>query len=163
MQPMTSLAALPLKYRAFLRMYRYRHADWTPGAVLKKPLTAARVVAITSAGYYLRDQAPFHPSVRGGDPSYRVIPADADLSVLRIGNRSDAFDSSGIEADKNLALPLDRLHELARDRRIGAVALRHFSIQGSITAPARLVSRTAPEIAAALHEDDVDGALLVPV
>lgn len=160
---MATLDDLPLKYRAFMRLYRYRRVDWTPGAVLTKPLSEVRVAAITSAGYYPPDEPPFDPSIRGGDPSYRIVPARADLDALRIGNRSDAFDSSGIEADKNLALPLDRLRDLERDRLIGAVAPRHFSIMGSITAPGRLVSRTAPEIAAMLHEDRVEAVLLTPV
>ena len=42
-------------------------------------------------------------------------------------------------------------------------APRHISIMGSITAPGRLVSRTAPEIAALLRQDAVDAVLLVPV
>lgn len=160
---MANISDLPLKYRIFLRAYPYRRVDWSPGAVLRKPLSEARVAAMTSAGYYLPDQLPFDSSIRGGDTSCRVIPSHADVQALRIGNRSDAFDSSGMEADKNLALPLDRLHELERDRRIGAVAPRHISIMGSITAPGRLISRTAPEIATMLHDDRVDAVLLIPV
>ncbi|HWK30546.1 MAG TPA: glycine/sarcosine/betaine reductase selenoprotein B family protein, partial [Terriglobales bacterium] len=94
---------------------------------------------------------------------YRVIATPADVDALRIGNRSEAFDPSGIELDKNLAFPLDRLHELASDRSIGSAAPRHFSNMGSITAPGTLVSRTAPEITAMLRQDDVDAVLLVPV
>ena len=160
---MASLTDLSLKYRIFMRTYRYRQADWSPGAVLKKPLARARVAVVTTAGYYLPEQSPFDDSIRGGDYSYRVIPDGSDLSSLRIGNRSDAFDSSGIEADKNLALPLDRLHDLARTRQIGSVAPRHFSFMGSMTAPGRLVSRTGPEVAAMLREDEVDAVLLTPV
>ena len=160
---MAALTDLSLKYRAFMRMYRYRRVDWRPGSVLTKPLAAARVAAITSAGYYLPTQPPFDESVRGGDCSYRIIEQRADLHALRIGNRSDAFDPSGLEVDKNLALPLDRLHELVSERAIGEVAPRHFSIMGSITAPGKLVSRTAPEIAAMLRQDAVDAVLLVPV
>jgi D-proline reductase (dithiol) PrdB len=160
---MATLASLPLKYRAFMRLYRYRHIDWRPGSVLSKPLSAARVAGITSAGYYLPNQPPFDESLRGGDCSYRIINDHAEMDALRIGNRSDAFDSSGLELDKNLALPLDRLHELALERAIGGVAPRHFSIMGSITTPGRLVSQTAPEIAAMLRQDDVDAVLLVPV
>jgi D-proline reductase (dithiol) PrdB len=146
-----------------MRLYRYRHVDWRPGSRLSKPLAAARVAVITSAGYYLQDQAPFEASATGGDCSHRVIAASADVDTLRIGNRSDAFDSSGIELDKNLAFPLDRLRELALERQIGSAAARHFSIMGSITAPGRLVSQTAPAIAAMLRQDDVDAVLLVPV
>jgi D-proline reductase (dithiol) PrdB len=108
-------------------------------------------------------QPPFDESARGGDCSYRIIEQRADLHALRIDNRSDAFDPSGPELDKNLALPLDRLHELVSERAIGDVAPRHFSIMGSITAPGKLVSRTAPEIAAMLRQDAVDAVLLVPV
>jgi D-proline reductase (dithiol) PrdB len=158
-----TLADLSFTHRAFMRLYRYRHVDWRPGHVLDKPLSAACVAAITSAGYYLPGQAPFDQSEDGGDCSYRVIDSHADLATLHVGNRSEAFDSSGLELDKNLALPLDRLHELARERAIGCVAPRHISIMGSITAPGRLVSRTAPEIAALLRQDAVDAVLLVPV
>jgi D-proline reductase (dithiol) PrdB len=92
-----------------------------------------------------------------------VIPTDTDLTTLRIAHSSDAFDARGIEADRNLALPLDRLRELAAQRVIGSVAPRHFSFMGSITAPGRLIARTAPEAAAMLREDGVDAVLLTPV
>ena len=160
---MASLADLPLKYRLLMRIYRYRSVDWRPGASLKKPLSEARIAAITTAGYHTPDQPPFDESVRGGDVSFRMIPLDADLRSLRIAHRSDAFDYRGIEADKNLALPLDRLRELAQERRIGSVAPRHFSFMGSIPAPGRLVSGTAPEVVSLLRDDRVDGVLLTPV
>lgn len=160
---MATIRDLPLKYRVLLRAYRYRRVDWTPGSVLRKPLTEARLAVVTSAGFYLPDQPPFDTSIRGGDTSYRVIPAHADVQALRVGNRSDAFDPTGLETDKNLALPLDRLRELERDGEIGAVAPRHISIMGSITAPGRLISGTAPAIASLLRDDRVDAALLAPV
>jgi D-proline reductase (dithiol) PrdB len=160
---MASLSELPLKYRVLLRMYQYRRLDWAPGSVLRKPLATARIAVVTTAGLYLPNQPPFDETVRGGDYSYRVIRDDVDLSDLRIGQRSDAFDPSGSKADKNVALPLDRLHELARERVIGHLAPRHFSFMGSISAPGRLISETAPAVAAMLREDQVDGVLLTPV
>lgn len=160
---MASLSDLPLKYRLFIRTYRYRSVDWRPGAVLKTPLSEARIAAITTAAFHTPDQTPFDESIRGGDVSFRTIPLDADLRALGIAHRSDAFDHRGIEADRNLALPLDRLSELARERRVGSVAARHFSFMGSIPAPGRLVSETAPEVATLLGDDGVDGVLLTPV
>ena len=160
---MASLSDLPLKHRIFLRMYRYRRVDWTPGAVLSRPLSAARVAAITSAGYYLPDQPPFDDAIRGGDSSFRVIPDGSTLDYLRIAQRSEAFDRKGIEADKNLALPLDRLHELVEANVIGSVAPRHVSLMGSITAPGRLVAETAPALVAMLRQDEVHAVLLTPV
>ena len=127
---MATLADLSFRHRAFMRLYRYRQVDWRPSHALDKPLSAACVATITSAGYYLPGQPPFDQSADGGDCSYRVIDSQANLAALHVGNRSDAFDSSGLELDKNLALPLDRLHELAREHAICAVAPRHVSIMG---------------------------------
>jgi D-proline reductase (dithiol) PrdB len=85
------------------------------------------------------------------------------VSTLRIGQSSDAFDHSGIEADRNITLPLDRLRELIDAGIVGSSAPRHFSIMGSIIAPAKLINESAPEIARKLNEDQVDGVLLAPV
>jgi D-proline reductase (dithiol) PrdB len=160
---MAKFSDLKLRYRIFMETYRYRQFDWHPGAVLRKPLSQARIAVVTTAGLFLPDQAPFDASIRGGDYSFREIPLGTDLDALQIAHRSKAFDPSGIESDKNLALPLDRLRELATAARIGDVAPRHYSLMGSITAPARLVNITAPEIVRRLSEDRADGVLLTPV
>lgn len=160
---MAQLSDLKLRYRVFMKTYPYRQFDWRPGALLKKSLSQARIAVVTSAAFFRPDQAPFDQTIRGGDYSFREIPLETDLDTLQIGHRSDAFDHSGIESDKNLALPLDSLRELKAEGRIGDVAPRHYSLMGSISAPARLVSITAPEIAQRLAEDQVDGVLLTPV
>lgn len=160
---MASLSDLKLAYRLFLRAYPYRRVDWRPGAVLRKPLPEARVAVITTAGFYRAEDRPFNLSARGGDCSWRLIPVDTDLSALGIAHSSDAFDSKGIRADRNLALPLDRLKELAQRGRIGPAAPRHFSFMGSITAPGRLIANTAPEVAAMLIDDKADAVFLTPV
>lgn len=160
---MARLSDLRFKYRLYMQAYPYRHIDWRPGAQLLKPLPASKIAVMTSAAFYTADQKPFDPGVRGGDYSYREIPKNIALDTLRIGHKSDAFDHSGIERDKNLALPLDRLRELKRDGLIGEVAERHYSFMGSITAPGRLMQISAPEIARKLAEDQVDAVLLTPV
>lgn len=160
---MARLSDLKLKYRLYMQAYPYRHVDWRPGTHLQKALSASRIAVVTSAAFYSAGQASFDPSFAGGDYSYREIPEDTALETLRIGHKSDAFDHAGIESDKNLALPLDRLRELKQESLIGEAAKRHYSFMGSITAPARLVSVTAPEIARKLAEDGVDAVLLTPV
>lgn len=160
---MARLSDLPLKYRLAMRMYRHRSLDWRPGAVLDRPLSQARIAVVTTAAFHSPDQPAFDESRRGGDVSFRVIPVGTRLDDLCIAHRSDAFDHRGIEADKNVALPLDRLDELARDHRIGCVAPRHISFMGSIPAPGRLITGTAPEVARLLQSDGVDGVLLTPV
>lgn len=160
---MADLAAVPLPIRMFLAAYRWRRIDPVPWTPLARPLSASRVALVSSAGLVLPGQEPFDGSVLGGDPSFRVIPGDADPAVLIDTHRSDAFDHTGLRRDQNLAFPLDRLRELAGAGRIGEVAPRHLSFMGSITAPARLIRDSAPAAAGLLVEDRVDVALLVPV
>jgi D-proline reductase (dithiol) PrdB len=160
---MARISDLKLRYRILMRTYSYRSHDWRPGAVLEKHLEEARVAVVTTAAFHLPDQPAFDEAIKGGDTSYRVIPRDAALNTLKIAHKSDAFDASGIEADKNLALPLQDLEDMADERWIGSVSDRHYSFMGSLPAPGRLVSRTAPAVAASLKEDEVDAVFLTPV
>jgi D-proline reductase (dithiol) PrdB len=160
---MAKLSDLKLGYRIYMHAYRYRRLDWRPGATLRKPLSQSQIAVVTTAAFFRPDQAPFDESVRGGDYSFREIPVDMNLPALGIAHKSDAFDHRGIETDKNLALPLDRLRELTAEGKIGGVAPRHFSLMGSIPAPARLLTITAPEIVRRLSEDRTDAVLLTPV
>jgi D-proline reductase (dithiol) PrdB len=160
---MARIADLPLKYRLFMQAYPYRWIDWRPGTHLSKPLSTARLAMITTAGYFLPDQQPFDQSIRHDDCSFREIPWGTPIGDLRIGQSSDAFDHSGIEADRNLAFPLDRLRELVAEGKVGEAAPRHFSLMGSIAAPKRLMSESGPEIASKLAEDGADAVFLAPV
>jgi D-proline reductase (dithiol) PrdB len=160
---MANLSDLKLAYQVFMKAYPYRRVEWKPGSRLAKPLNKSSIAVVTTAAFFRPDQAAFDHSIRGGDCSYRCIPLETDLFTLAIAHRSDAFDSSGIHADPNLALPLDRLKCLAANGIIGEVAPRHFSFMGSIAAPRRLMKNTAPEVALALVQDRVDAVLLTPV
>ena len=160
---MAELSELKLSTQLFLRAYPWRRIDPIPFARPRRPLEECRVALVSSAGMALPDQRPFDETVRGGDWSWREIPGNTAVERLRETHRSESFDHAGIRADPNLAFPLDRLRELAAAGTIGAVAPRHASIMGSLTAPSRLIARTAPEIADAFAGDQVDVALLVPV
>jgi len=160
---MAHLDDLPLLVRAALRLYPWRRVDPVPCAVLTKPIAACCVALVTTAGLVPPRERPFDGSQRGGDFSFRLIPSGIDVQSLGEFHRSESFDHAGILADRNLAFPLDRLRELAAAGEIGAVAPRHLSFMGSITAPGRLVRQSAPEAASVLLADAVDVALLVPV
>jgi D-proline reductase (dithiol) PrdB len=160
---MASLSDLSLKHRLFMATYRYRTLDPVPFARPKKPLREALVALVTTGGTYLPSQAPFDVGMKGGDSSFREIPADADLAALGIAHKSDAFDQTGFRADRNLGLPLERLREMAALGEIGALNGRALSFMGSITAPGRLVKDAAPQAATLLLADGVDVALLVPL
>jgi D-proline reductase (dithiol) PrdB len=154
---------LPFKYRAFLAAYPWRRVDPVPFVPLRRGLAETRLALVSSAGLVPPGAAPFDDTVRGGDPSFREIPGDLDLTRLTEHHRSDAFDHSAIAADVNLAFPLDRLRERVRQGRLGGLAATHYSFMGSLTAVGRFVRDTAPEIARRLRAEAVDAALVVPV
>lgn len=159
---MAEFSELPLWPRLQMMAYRWRRAEpaWTTPAV---PLRDARVGVVTTAGLYRPGiDEPFR-RIPGGDYGFRILPAEADLDTLVVGQTSDAFDRGPVEADRNAVLPLDRLRTLASRGEIGSVAPRHVSFNGSISAPGRLVRTSAPEAARVFADDGVDIALLVPV
>ena len=160
---MASLSDLSLKNRLFMATYRYRALDPVPFARPRRRLQEARVALVTTGGVYLSSQDPFDCAVKGGDSSFREIPAEADVESLGIAHKSDAFDQTGFQADRNLGFPLDRLREMAATGEIGSLTGRALSFMGSITATGRLVKDTAPAAAALLEADGADVALLVPL
>ena len=160
---MAELGDLPLRIRAFLRVYQWRRIDPVPWSPMRKRLAESNVAVISTAGLVALGQPPFDNARRGGDPTFREIRDNTDVSKLIDTHRSESFDHHGIQVDPNLGLPLDRLHELRNEKVIGTANRRHFSFMGSITAPGRLIAESAPEVARKLVEDGVDVALLVPV
>jgi D-proline reductase (dithiol) PrdB len=157
------IAEFAFKHRLFLKTYRWRRIDPVPCTPLGKPLRECRVAIVSSAGLLLPGQQPFDTSLRQGDPSFREIPADTDVSAFVDMHRSETFDHAGMLADPNLAFPIDRMRELVERGRIGSLNRRHLSFMGGITAPGRLIKQTAPEAVHWLVDDGVDAALLIPV
>jgi D-proline reductase (dithiol) PrdB len=160
---MARLEDLKLSHRLFMKTYRFRSVDWSPGARLVKPLGEARLALVSTAGLHLPHQAAFDLAIKGGDASFRELANPVEVQKLRIAHRSSAFDQTGALEDRNLVFPLDRFRELVTRREVGSLNHRHFSFMGSITAPGRLISETAPQVAAELREDQVDAVFLVPV
>lgn len=146
-----------------MRTYAYRKVKGLAPSRLEKPLAEARIALVTTGALHLPSQPPFDDDIKGGDFSFREIPLDTDVATLGIAHRSKSFDPSGLEADRNVGFPLDRLRELAALGEIGPLNHRHPSFMGSITAPGRLTKETAPEAARLLAADGVEGALLVPL
>jgi D-proline reductase (dithiol) PrdB len=157
------LTDLPLHYRTFMRAYRWRRIEPLPFARPDVPLDRARLALVTSAGLTAPGDTPFDPKIKGGDSSYRWLPADVDPRLLVESHRSESWDHEGFARDPNVACPIERLRELDTAGVIGEINRRHASIMGSVTAPGRLIRDTAPAIAEALVADGVDVALLVPV
>ena len=160
---MVRIADMDLKLRLFMRGYPWRRLGEIAPAARTKLVAECRVALVSSAGLVAPGQAPYDSKVKGGDWSWRAIPAGVDVQSLTEHHRSDSWDHTGIEADRNMGMPIDRLRELAADGVIGEMAPRHVSVMGSITATGRFIRKTVPEIVEALTADEVDIALMVPV
>jgi D-proline reductase (dithiol) PrdB len=160
---MATLDELPLGLRLFMKTYPWRRIRPVPFIRPDLPVSRSRVALVSSAGFILPGQEPFDETVKGGDFTYRVLPSDADPRSLINTHRSESFDPSGIEADPNLGIPLERMRELADDGTIGEFSPRAYSVMGSITAPGRFIRESAPRIAEALRADAADAVLLVPL
>jgi D-proline reductase (dithiol) PrdB len=124
------------------------------------PLGRRRVAIVTTAGLHRRTDHPFAAGAGGMD--YRVIPGDTAADELSVSHVSVNFDRTGMQADWNVAFPLDRLKELARDTVIGSVAAFHYSFMGAIS-PVTKYEAKARELAALLRKDRVDAVVLSPV
>ena len=162
---MASYRDLKLSHQIFMQNYPFSHyaiAD-NPSVKLTKPLNECKFALVTTAGLRLEIDPPTdHYTL--GDLSFREIPNDiSDIRILLEEHKSSAFDHSGVQADKNLVLPIDRFRELVENKTIGSLNDRHFSFMGSIINPRKLIDEIAPQVAKLLTEDGVDCVFLTPV
>lgn len=154
--------------RSFRPLYEHPEPDgtdavWSP---FEKRLSDARIALLTSSGMYLANSQESFDLEREkaeptwGDPSLRVIPGirdDVALAHLHISH-------DDILADANIALPVDRMDELAERGVVGSVAPRNASVMGfqGISLDGWR-DDAAPKVIDLLHEDEVDGLILAPV
>ena len=138
-----------------------------PWARLTRALAHSRVALLSTAGLSMQGDTAFdmegeRRNPGWGDPTWRRLRADATSQTIQADHLH--IDTGYIRRDLNVALPLDRLRELAAEGVVGAMADTHYSIMGyqgnDMTV---LENESAPAIAAAMREEQVDLALLAPV
>ncbi|MEM7273949.1 MAG: glycine/sarcosine/betaine reductase selenoprotein B family protein [Actinomycetota bacterium] len=122
------------------------------------PLPEATVAIVSTCGMHRRDDPPFTP----GALDYRLIPRGVDWGDVVVSHISANFDRSGLADDPNVAMPLDRLEDLAAAGEIGGVSQWHYTFMGAHPRP-QMFEDTGTEVGRLLAEDGVDVALLVPI
>lgn len=137
-----------------------------PFTPLAKPLRECTVALLSSAGIARNDDRPFDQEGERrdpwwGDPSFRRIPLGTTEKDIRIYHLH--IDPKFGEEDLDVVLPMRRLAELAEEAVVGRPAATHYSTMGYILEPTELVEKTAPAIAACMHDEHVDVVVLVPV
>ena len=142
-----------LSHLAELACPTFETTPWADGV----PVEQSRVAIISTAGLQRRGDRPFEM----GSDDFRVIPGDTPARDLVMSHISTNFDRSGFQQDINVALPIDRLRELAAEGVIGSVADYHYSFMGA-TDPMRMQD-SVTRMVDLLKSDAVDTVLLVPI
>lgn len=137
---------------------------WTP---FVGPLSEAKLALLSTAGISMKDDEPFdmdfeRKNPTRGDSTFRRLGSEATSETI-VANHLH-IDTSYIERDLNVALPLDRVRELVSEGHLGSLAETHYSIMGFQGADtSRLENESAPAIAEILKSEEVDLVLLAPV
>lgn len=155
------------KYEQWVELIANNHHASNPRVVehqeftlLRRPLSESRVALVGSAGVHLDDQPAFHVETVAGDPTFRLLPDDLDLSRLRFTHTH--YDTASAQADPNVVFPLERLHEAVAAGRIGSASPMHIGMMGFNPDPTPIVEKTAPAVTEVLREAEVDVVVLVP-
>jgi D-proline reductase (dithiol) PrdB len=123
------------------------------------PLARSRVAIVTTAGLRGRDQPSFGLLE---DQSFRALAASTEGLVM--DHASPNFDRTGWLTDVNVVFPIDRLHELAAEGRIGSVASAHVSFVGAQQETLTTIRLdSGPAAAELLRRDGVDVVVLTGV
>jgi D-proline reductase (dithiol) PrdB len=135
--------------------------DSAPWATLAKPLAQSSIALLTTCGLYRADvHLPFAAWHDLGDTSFREIHVDTPPERLRIAHTH--YNHEHLQADLNVALPIDHFRRLAEAGTIGRLYPWAHSFMGYLPEPAQLVAESAPAVARRLKADAVDAAFLTP-
>ncbi|HEY3291840.1 MAG TPA: glycine/sarcosine/betaine reductase selenoprotein B family protein [Anaerolineae bacterium] len=152
--------------------WTYSDGPFTP---LRKPLSESKVALFTSSGHFVEghDPEPFGVSnmtqreaverideFTKSEPVLSVIPADTPIDQLRV--RHGGYDIRAAQIDPNVTFPLERMRELADEKRFGELDSNAYSFVGAC-AQTPLLKKSAPEWASHLKARNVEAAVLVPV
>jgi D-proline reductase (dithiol) PrdB len=158
---------LPPSLKGYFENMQVETPADVPWAPLTKPLREARIALVTTAGINVRGvEPPFdyereqsHPD--WGDPTYRMLSRDLRQDDVQSGHLH--INNDDINTDFNVALPVHRMLELEADGIIGSLAPTNYSFMGFQPNTTEWRERYAPEVAARMKDERVDGVLLTPV
>ncbi len=125
-----------------------------PFTPFKGKLEDAEICLVTTAAVRQADDRPFDTE---GDTSWRVISSEANASELRYDDTH--YDHGCVDRDLNCVFPIDRVRELAIERRLGGLTARHFSL-GFTQALRELRDRTIPALIREIDRERPGAVLL---
>lgn len=162
------------------QIHAYREpANWrydnAPFAALPKAVSELQVGLLTSTGHFVEGEDPEPLGVKEmsqEEATERIqdfIKAAPELSEIPLGTPKDqlrarhgGYDIRGVLADPNVALPLDRMVELEKERVVGTAVSPAYSFVGA-AAQRRLLSQCCPVWLNQFQQKKIEGMILVPV
>jgi hypothetical protein len=154
------------------KKFTYADGPFTP---YKKRLSDSRLALITSTGHFVAGNDPEPLGAKNMTqqeaiekimefvreaPQLSSLPVDTPEDRLRV--RHGGYDIRGVQADPNVAFPLQRLLELEHEGAIGLLIRQAYSFVGACSQK-RLLQQTGPQWVEIFKQQPVDVALLVPV
>lgn len=125
---------------------------WTP---VTKKVSEMTVAIATAAGVHHKDDKRFNLA---GDFTWRRVLDTMPSSELMVTH--GGYDNGDVVKDINCMFPIDRLHELAAEGFIKAVAPVHCCFMGGGGNQEKFRNETGPEIAKVLKEEGVDAVIM---
>ena len=154
-EPIGYMARTRRYYEAqgFEKPYTWAHFDEIPFTPLPKPVSESRLVLITTMALYDREASDVRHVESGSTQETPARLFGDDLSWDRTATHLE---------DRESYFPIDAMHELVRQGRVGALAER-FHCAPTEYSQRRTRQADAPEILKRCRQDGADIALLVPI
>jgi D-proline reductase (dithiol) PrdB len=154
-----SIRVTELMVRKYYPSFKFTIFSDTPVTPLSKPLNECKLALVTTGGLHLKIDPPFDFSIKEGDSSYRMIPADMNHRDILVSHKW--YDHKFITADINCVFPIDRMREYVSENRIGSLSEEHYSFMGHIYDTDKLMVN-AKKLGRHLTDLGVDIAFLTP-
>jgi len=125
-----------------------------PFTPFRGKLEETTICLVSTAAVRQKDDTPFQVE---GDATWRVISGEAEAKDLRYDDAH--YDHACVDRDLNFVFPIDRLRELARERRVAGLTERHFSL-GYSQALRELREKTIPALVREIDRERPGAVLL---
>lgn len=136
---------------------RNSEAPAGPGVTLSQ----SRLVLITTAGGYLRDeQEPYDAENDLGDYTMRTFPSSTAFDALAFAHTH--YDHRFVDEDPQVLVPLRHLEDMVAEGVIGELAPSVISCMGYQPNVLRVLDELIPLVIGQAKKEEVDAALLVP-
>jgi len=160
----TDFSFLPEKkqlfYEQMARSYRIKERQRnTPWTNFKEKLIESKIALISVCGAHLKSEKAF--TREPNDQNYTCQFIDINFDRDDLAFMALDWQTSEVEKDINVVLPIDRLVLLQKEGLIGKINEYLFSFSGA-NEHRNLLDKSINKLVKQLMKDECDGALIIP-